>query len=138
MIVKQIIFFILLYVLFYLSIKTFQGWSGENEYKLPIISAVYTVIAIVFFYSIKIKEKENFVNAAVCRGGSYMFQGDDPTAKMCRDLEKSKEGRAMIAQYNCGRGFVGKPRNNFSYSSNSNSEWEGIPCNDDNAYSDEF
>ena len=66
--------------------------------------------------------------AALCRGGRYMYQGNSPVAKMCQKLASTQEGQDMINQYNCPRGFIGLPKVNFEYTSNSNSCWQGIKC----------
>jgi hypothetical protein len=53
-----------------------------------------------------------------CKGGPYMWQGDDENAKLCRELANTEEGRIGISSYNCPNGTVGQPKNPFWYTDN--------------------
>ena len=138
---RETIFFILIFLLFYLSTKAEQflnkKYQNINEDILIIgVGAVFSITVLIIFYLAQINKITDNYKAftispgAMCRGGAYMFQGDDPQAKMCRDMAKTPEGRCEIAQFNCPNGFVGMPKNTseWEYTSNSDSNWNGVKC----------
>ena len=137
---RRVLFFVLLYITFYLI--AILGIGLPNYYRqihpdlsLMLIGLVFTGIAVLLFYLSGVNNvQDNYRNleispGALCRGGPYMWQGDSEMAKMCRNLAKSKEGRCEIAAFNCPNGFDGMPKVPLDYSSDSNSNWDGIPCN---------
>jgi len=65
---------------------------------------------------------------AMCKGGEYMWQGDSPIAKRCRELAKTRNGRCAIGKYNCPTGYDGKPQKLFEYTSQSNDQWKNTQC----------
>lgn len=134
---RQLIFFTLLFLLFFLSVKTGKLWTRSE--KAPsqdiiylVIGLCYTCIMIGMYYLAKLDSKvgnseEPFWDvspAAKCKGGKYMWQGSSPDAVRCRELAKSPQGRAMIASYNCPKGFNGIPKVPFVYSSLSDDNWQ--------------
>jgi len=128
--IRQILFFSVVFLLYYTSIQLGHKWVKSQSWITELgISLVYTLIILGVFYLAKLEQKcpENFwdVNpASLCRGGPYMWQGDSNTAKLCRELAESKEGRVMISSYNCPKGFVGLPAVPFEYTPLSNDNWE--------------
>lgn len=127
---KELTIFVLIFVSIYICLATCEQMRTKTENSILYISLIGS--AILSFILFKITgSRDNFVYPDVCRGGSYMFQGNDPTAVMCRELEKTEEGRRAIASVNCAPGFVGKPNNKFAYSSNSDSNWKSYSCADD-------
>jgi hypothetical protein len=127
---KELTLFVLLFVGIYICLET----CTQVRYNIKVSNLYIALVGSAILYFILTKllvVKDNFVYPDVCRGGSYMFQGNDPTAVMCRELEKTEEGRRAIASVNCAPGFVGKPNNAFAYSSNSDSNWKSYSCADD-------
>jgi hypothetical protein len=131
---RQLIFFTLLFLLFFLSVKTGKLWSKSG--KAPsedityiVIGVAYTCIMLAVYYLAKLdcNSDEGFWDispAAKCKGGKYMWQGSSPEAVRCRELADSPEGRAMIASYNCSKGFIGVPKRTFEYTPLSDDNWQ--------------
>jgi hypothetical protein len=129
---KQIVFFILLYLLYYVSVSIFLSNDRELDTKYVLISgAIYTGLVALLFYIGKMSTVTDNYKAftlpvgATCMGGSYMHQGDSAEALRCQELLKTPEGRNEIAQFNCPTGYIGQPgRNRFTYSSDSGDQWQ--------------
>lgn len=70
----------------------------------------------------------NLSKASMCKGPSYLWSGDGEFSKMCQGLVQNNDGRCALGRFNCNTGFVGEPTPLFEYSSSSDSNWQGIPC----------
>lgn len=140
-VIREVIFFILIFLLFYLATKSGHILNRRypqfnTELLTAIVGVVFTLIIVAIFYLAKLNENIdgykafNLSPGAICKGPSYLFQGDDQTSKMCRQLASTADGRCQIAQYNCPNGYVGEPKNlkYWEYTSNSDSEWNGVQC----------
>jgi hypothetical protein len=130
---RQLIFFILLFLIFFLSVKGGKMWSiTENAPREDTIYIVvglcFTVCMVSIYYLAKLdKTHEKFWDvspAARCKGGKYMWQGSSPDAVRCRALADSPQGRAMISAYNCPKGFIGIPKTPFQYTALSDDNWQ--------------
>jgi hypothetical protein len=130
---RQVIFFVLIFLIFFLSVKLGQFWVlNSNVLKSDLIFIIvavgYTLTILFIYYLAKLnKSSETFWDispAARCKGGPYMWQGDSQNAKLCREMAESPEGRAMISSYNCPTGQIGVPKVPFEYSVLSNDNWE--------------
>lgn len=109
-------------------------FKGSNK-NLAITSVIFSGIVYGVLVLANIWDRESYkafpsLKPNMCRGGSYMWSGDGEFSKMCRDAKNSPEGRCAIASANCaGPGSMrGQPKNFPKYSSNSDSNWKGIPC----------
>ena len=138
---RELIFFILIFLLFYLATKgghflskQYPEWN--SELIILGVGMVFTLLIVGIFYLAKLNQVTDHYQAfnlspgAMCKGPSYLFQGSDELSKMCRSMEESPNGRCQLAQYNCPKGYVGEPKNTseWEYTSNSDSEWSGIAC----------
>jgi hypothetical protein len=132
MLKRQIIFFILIFLMFFLFVKIGQFWLSQGsmnaDLAFTIVGLAYTCVMVALYYLAKLNSySEGFWDitpAALCKGGAYMHQGDSETAKMCQEMAKSVDGRAAISSYNCPTGFTGVPRVPFEYSPLSDDNWQ--------------
>ena len=130
---RQIIFFCLIFLIYFLSVKGGQYWVSHAE-KLDgdlafiVVGLGYTAIIVSLYFFAKLDpSSEGFWDitpAATCKGGSYMWQGDSPSAKTCQDLSKTETGKAQIGSYNCPKGQIGVPRVPFQYTPLSDDNWQ--------------
>lgn len=135
---REILFFVLVFLLFYLCVKIMLWWIQTKNSYIPqtivylLTSVVYTLLIVGVYFLSKIGDaSENFWDvspAAMCKGGPYMWQGDSDTAKMCREMAKNTDGRCAIASYNCPTGFIGTPKIPFYYSPLSGDSWKNERC----------
>lgn len=130
---RQLIFFILLFLIFFLSMKSGNMWlrsknAPEQDTVYILVGLCFTVCMISIYYLAKLdKTHEKFWDvspAARCKGGKYMWQGSSPEAVRCRALADSPQGRAMISAYNCPKGFIGVPKAPFTYTALSDDNWQ--------------
>lgn len=135
--VKEVIYFILLFILFYLGVQTTNLWVNHAKVYAKtaslIVGIVFTLVMVALYYlaGLNNKTSEKFwdVSAgAKCRGGPYMWQGDSEQAKTCREMAKTPQGRAEIAAYSCPTGFEGIPKRPFKHTTISNDKWENERC----------
>lgn len=131
---RELIFFVLLFLIFFLSVKTGKFWSESakspsEDIVYLIVGLSYMCIMIGIFNLAKLDSSpsEPFWDispAAKCKGGKYMWQGSSAAAVKCRELADSPQGRAMISAYNCAKGFIGVPKKQFQYSPLSDDNWQ--------------
>ena len=158
---RQGIFFALVFLLFYLVSRVASSFIAKDDESdrvmiTMIASLVYAGILIIIFYTAGICDtKDGYKKfshysslgdedsgggpkaftispGAMCRGGAYMYQGNDERSKMCRAMAKTPEGRCAIAKFNCPNGFTGMPKVPLEFTSNSDSCWSGVRCKDGN------
>jgi hypothetical protein len=106
------------------------------------VGFVFTLIIVGVFYIGKLDKYEYEDNYKMleidkgkqCSGGAYMYQGDSPRAKMCQEMANTPEGRCQIGASNCPNAYNGRPKVPIEFSSNSDSNWNGIPCQDKPPY----
>lgn len=67
-------------------------------------------------------------DAALCKGGPYMWQGDSERSKMCRKMASTTAGRCAISSMNCPNGYEGLPTANFVYTPISDDNWQNPRC----------
>lgn len=140
-VVREVIFFVLIFLLFYLGVKSSQFMhnkypSVNGDLVTMAVGTVITLLIVGIFYLAKLNQNIDSYRAfnlspgAMCKGDPYMWQGDDDLSKMCRDMAKSPEGRCELSKYNCPSGFDGQPKNtsDWEYTSNSDSCWSGVKC----------
>lgn len=72
--------------------------------------------------------------AKLCAGGQYMWQGNSPRAKMCREMTSTQKGRDEISRYECGAGYIGMPGGNFRFTPVSNVYWKNARCDGSPSY----
>jgi len=136
---REVIFFVLVFLLFFLGNKVAQYWAKRSpklnrDLIVLVVGAVATLAVVGIFYLAKMNQiKDNyqmleFSPGALCRGGPYMWQGDSERAKMCRKLASTPEGRCDIAAFNCPNSYNGLPQTGVRYTSNSDSCWKGVHC----------
>lgn len=152
---REYVYFTLLFTLYFLTIRlrkyigkistSTEGGSSttNNSSKVKksslkqimldmLFSFVYASIIIGVYYLVNLSGAENFWDitpAAKCKGGSYFWQGDSQNSEMCRELDSTPEGNALIAGYNCPSGQVGQPGlNKFVYTPLSGDNWTNEQC----------
>jgi len=131
---RELIFFALLFLIFFLSVKTGKFWTTSGNapsedvvYLLIGISYMCIMIGIFHLANLSKSPSEPFWDispAAKCKGGKYMWQGSSAAAVKCRELADSPQGRAMISAYNCAKGFIGVPKKPFQYTALSDDNWQ--------------
>ena len=135
---RESIFFMLVFLLFFLGVKLFEFWRNKNtgvngDILLIIIGVIYTMLIVSIFFVSKIENSEGFWDItppATCAGGPYFWQGDDENSRKCRELASTEEGRIAISSYNCPTGLVGRPGLPFYYTPISDDNWENERCMD--------
>jgi hypothetical protein len=134
---REMIFFMLVFLLFFLACKLSQFWekntSMNGDIVLIIVGVLYTLCIVSVFFISKIEDKEGFWDItppATCAGGPYFWQGDNENSRMCRELSSTPEGMIAISGYNCPTGLVGRPGLPFYYTPLSNDEWQNERCAD--------
>lgn len=135
---RETIFFLLVFLLFFLAVKGLDFWiakyggSMKKDYNIMLIGVIYTLVVVSVFFLAKIRScSENFwdvTDSAKCKGGEYFWQGDDETSEMCKKMAQTEQGRLGIASYNCPKGFIGTPSNEFVYSHISDDNFENEMC----------
>jgi len=98
-----------------------------------VLGALFTLLVVGIFYLANVGscELENFWDVSLgakCKGGPYMWQGDDEISKECRALASTKEGQCIIKSYNCPTGYVGTPSLPFVYTPLSGDNFENERC----------
>jgi hypothetical protein len=136
---REIIFFILAFLLFFLAVKLGGFWIEKGHKMNPdmvfiIIGIVYTLSLVAIQYLAKLNcTSEGFWDVspyAKCKGTEYMWQGNSEEAKMCRELADTPEGRCGISSYNCPKGYNGQPMLPFYYTPISDDSWQNERCDD--------
>lgn len=134
---REIIYFVLLFLIFFLSLKLLEFWNTKIEINKDVsyilVGIIYTLVMVGLFYLAKMQTNEPFwdvSDAAKCKGGPYFWQGDSENSKMCRELASTPEGMVAISGYNCPVGYVGQPGLPFYYSPLSDDNWKNERCED--------
>lgn len=135
---SEIIFFIIMFLLFFLTMKLNEFWIKKGGNLHPNLSymitgLLFTLLMLAIWYLAKLNgsSSEGFWDisaGAKCKGGPYMWQGDSETAMMCKEMASTPEGRCEISSYNCPTGYTGTPKAPFVYSPLSNDEWQNERC----------
>lgn len=136
--VRETVFFVLLFVLFFLAVELGHYWSrkaGINEtVSIISISIIYTLVMVgVYFLANLQSTKEGFWDiplAATCGNSPYFWQGGTEEAKACRELASTPEGRCEIGSFSCAKGLVGRPGLPFIYTPISDDSWQSERCDD--------
>ena len=136
---REIIFFILVLLSFFLAIKSSRfiikkyNYSSNTAYIYT--SIIYTIFIIVFYYIAKLHSVNHepfwdVTDYAQCKGGPWFWQGDSELSKKCRELANTPEGRLRLSNYNCPTGYKGQPGALFYFSPQSNQNWTNEQCMD--------
>lgn len=113
--------------------KSGQYWLStcsmlNNDLAFIVVGLAYTCIIVGLYYLAKLDpSSEGFWDISppsTCKGGSYMWQGNSPSAKICQDLANTPDGRAQIGSYNCPKGQIGVPRVPFEYTPLTDDNWQ--------------
>lgn len=145
---RQIIYFTLLIILILILnfvkiglLDTGGFLDKENKFKMSILknkenihhyigSGILILFIVVLFYILGLHKCESVSGyqmldispRKLCKGGDYMFQGNSPLAQMCKKMESTPEGRALIGSVTCGTRYapvgslIGYPINRWEYS----------------------
>ena len=94
------------------------------------IACVIFTLALYGYVQIAGLFKENFLELSprVCKGGPFFWTGDGPISQYCKALASTPEGMAKIKAQSCGKGYIGKPPNNFEDTQMSNGCWQNEMC----------
>jgi len=129
---KEVLFFFVALILFFLMVKGALRYIGNPDTGMvAVLAVIYSLFILGIMHLLKLQTTEGFWDvspAAKCKGGPYMFQGDSPDAKMCRQMMQSEAGRCAIASYNCPVGYNGAPMSTFVYTPLSGDSWEDERC----------
>ncbi len=136
--VRESVFFILIFLLFFLAVKLARFWIQKMNMNANtayiIVGLTFTLVMVAVYYLAKLQSSaEGFwdvSDASRCKGGLYMFQGNSPEAKMCREMASTESGKIAISGYNCPTGFIGSPGLPFAYSPLSNDKWQSERCDE--------
>lgn len=137
---RKILFILMIFLTYILSLYLRDYLSTMNNnidsHMLNfIMGLLFTLIIVVIFFMGKTNcDKEGFweiSKGAQCKGGEYLYQGDSPRARMCRELESTPQGRCEISSYNCPTGFVGQPKNPLYFSQLTDDDWNNQMCDKD-------
>lgn len=129
--VKYVLFFILVALLYYTTFKATRSLQQTNDSETTLIAVSVGfgfILTIILLVNNSSEHYWDITPAAQCKGGEYMWQGDSETAKMCRHLAESPDGRRGIASYNCPTGYNGAPSAPFDYAPISDDEWKNARC----------
>lgn len=134
---KQIVFYLLVFVLFYIlskaSIYLSNALNINEDISILFFSIIFT--GIIFLINKIQYSKDGFFFELTpeknCDGGPYMYSSDPEKQKYCSQFTPEQ-----IAQYNCTAGFHGRPvhweRNDMS-----DSDWTNRICDGNfNEYTD--
>lgn len=142
---KEIIFFILIFVTYMLVSQGSIMVSSKTKTNLTISSIVVGIILTSFlvgmFYLLKLNQHidnqhiDNYQLLDIdlvqkCRGGDYMSQGDSFNAKICREFQNSKCGQELINKHKCNVGDSGYNHPQFTYTPQSDDNWNNAQCAD--------
>jgi hypothetical protein len=133
---REVIFFVLIFLTFYvansLREKLLTKFDSNKDIITLSVGALFTVAVIGYYFLAKLhSSSESFWDVSAfsqCKGGPYFWQGNSATAKMCRALAETPEGRIGISSYNCPTGQNGQPGFPFVYSPISDDDWENSMC----------
>ena len=144
--ISEIGFFVLAFVLYLAFILTTKDsickFNSSNGSKVVVMfmALIYTLAMFGYLKIFKPFDKESYMfrkhNSSwgitpekLCKGGPYMWQGNSPRAKMCKNLYSTQEGRDKINRYECGAGYTGMPGKNFRFTPVSDGNWNNARCN---------
>ena len=128
---KEIIFYILVFLLFYVFAKSslyFAGWVKiNNDLSILIMSVVFTGIIFLLHH---FDNKDNFhfelTPEKHCEGGAYMLSSASPEKKkFCAQFTNEEK-----KYFSCPNGFDGRPVH-WERTSMSNDQWRNEMCNTD-------
>lgn len=151
--IAQIGFFILAFALYlafvYFTRSSVCSFSASNSSKAVVVfvAIIYTLALFGYMKIFKPFNTEPYqyekckgcsgsctclgkgiTPAKLCSGGPYMWQGNSPIAKMCREMASTQKGRDEISRYECGTGYIGMPGDNFRSTPVSNDCWKNARC----------
>ena len=123
--IREVLFFILMAVLFYLTVRVAELWIKKGKIN-PQIAFIYLAIVyasimagVYYLANLNKANHEGFWEVspeAKFKGVNwYNCQGDSPDAKECRKMLSTKEGQCAIASYSCPYGYKGVPKIPFYY-----------------------
>lgn len=130
---KEIIFYVLVFLLFYVFAKSsfyFSGWTKiNNDLSILIMSLLFTGIIFLLHYFDNKDSKDSFnfelTPEKHCEGGPYMLSSASPEKKkFCAQFSNEEKN-----YFSCPRGFDGRPVH-WERTSMSNDEWRNEMCKD--------
>jgi len=127
---KEIVFYILVFLLFYVLAKSsfyFSNWVKiNNDLSILIMGILFTII---IFLLKNFDSRDNFYFELTpekhCEGGDYMHSSSSPDKKkFCAQFTKEEKN-----YFTCPNGFDGRPVH-WERTSMSNDQWRNEMCND--------
>ena len=113
---KQIFFLFFILSLFILQHILFH-YNVLQDKKAKIIYLLSTCLLVLFvgYYTDPSNSKECFtsLSARNCTYGAYMWNGNGPISKYCKNLISTQEGQEKIKKESCGPECKGRPLPKF-------------------------
>jgi hypothetical protein len=117
--INRVLFFIILgisFAIFFIATRHFYSGTPLKQGSVVTIASIIFSLFFAGYIQLTGLLKEGYNHGPrLCRGGPYMWQGDSPRAKYCRELASTPEGDAQINRYECGKGMVGMPGKGFKF-----------------------
>jgi hypothetical protein len=135
---REVMYFALVLALFFLAAKSAhylnKVYKVDKNLVYISVSVIYTGMVVFCFFLAGLHNCQegywDITPAALCKGGSYFWQGDSSTSEMCRKMSETPKGMVEISGYNCPTGYVGQPGLPFYYTPLSDDGWQNERCED--------
>lgn len=133
---KKIIFFVLMFLLFYVFVKSCDLLEVHLHLNKDIIIFLlgFMYIGIMFLLIKMTNIKDSFFFELTpekkCDGGPYMYSSDPEKQKLCSQFSQED-----LSKYSCCPGFHGRPVW-FERSDESNKDWANTMC--DNGFNNDY
>lgn len=135
---REIIFFVLVFLVFYLAVKFseyfLQKTNMKGDFGHLTIGLIYTLAIVALYHLANLKTSEGFWDVSLpakCKGGPFFWgNGETELSKQCREYSQTPEGKIALSGYNCPIGYVGQPGLGFYYSPLSDDNWKNTRCKD--------
>jgi hypothetical protein len=135
---REIIFFVLVFLVFYVvhkfSDQILQKLGLKGDIGILSIGVIYALLIIGFYHLANLKgSNEGFWDVSLpaqCGGDPFFFGGDTELSKRCKALAETPDGRIAMEGQRCPLGNVGRPGLPYFYSSISDDSWKNERCQD--------
>jgi hypothetical protein len=116
---KQLFFFFLIFILYLITfLVCYYNGLQNNKGKIIFVLSSLVYILLIYGYTQKFELfKEHFTELTprYCTSGPYMWNGNGPVSKYCKNLISTQEGQEQIKKESCGPECKGRPLPKFEY-----------------------